>query len=100
MTDRLNRPADKSRPLLTEQRLAMLCLYANGHNTEQVADALGLNVNTVGRSIRITCQRLGATTREQAVAVAIARQLISMDDIRIPEADPPRVRGVRRKDSP
>jgi DNA-binding NarL/FixJ family response regulator len=95
--DRLQRAPDRHRPLLTDKRLTILRLYANGFTTQQVADQLGCTIDNIGTQTRIICQRLGARDRTHAVAVALARRLISASDIRIPEPDPPRIRGPLRK---
>ncbi|MGW2861892.1 LuxR C-terminal-related transcriptional regulator [Streptomyces sp. NPDC001205] len=78
------RPVDHARLLLTARRIEILRLYAHGYDTAGVAKVLFVSESTVKTHLRITCQRLGAINRTQAVAVALALNLLSPRDIEIP----------------
>ena len=57
----------------------MLQLLADGLTGEQVAERLALSSATVRVHIRNATTKLGAATRAQAVAVALARGEIEMN---------------------
>ena len=48
-------------------------LLANGHTGEEVAERLGISPATVRVHVRNATAKLGASTRTQAVAIAVAR---------------------------
>jgi len=63
MPDRGERPSEREREVLQQ--------YADGLHTEGVARMLGLGVEAVKADCRRAMARLGASTRTQAVAVAL-----------------------------
>ncbi|MEV5944837.1 LuxR C-terminal-related transcriptional regulator [Streptomyces sp. NPDC051994] len=93
------RPVDRNRPLLTARRIEILRLYANGYEAAGVAAELFVSESTVKTHLRLTCQRLGAANRTQAVAVAIALGLLPVRDIAIPPPRLPLVPGFLGKGS-
>ncbi|MFE4857312.1 response regulator transcription factor [Streptomyces sp. NPDC056670] len=78
------RPVDYARPLLTARRIEILRLYAHGHDTAEIAEAMLVSASTVKAQTRLACMRLGATNRTQAVAVAIALGILPLRDVEIP----------------
>lgn len=67
--------ADPAPTLSPRERDCLLAL-ARGLRLQAVAGELGLSVKTVDNHIAAAKRRLGAATREQAVALAIARGLL------------------------
>lgn len=67
--------ADTAPALSPRERDCLLAL-ARGQRLQAVAEDLGLSVKTVDNHIAAAKRRLGAATREQAVAIAIARGLL------------------------
>lgn len=61
---------------LTEAELAMLGLLAAGATRTQIAAATAYSVNTVKSYLRSAYRKLGATSRDEAVAAAMARGLL------------------------
>ena len=68
------RPADhrpkKRHPRLTARQQEVLGHLAAGHSTDQIAGELHLSRETVRNHVRHVLQRLGASSRLQAVAIA------------------------------
>jgi len=62
---------------LTERELAVLELLAEGLPHEEIGRRLGITAETVRSHLRKSCDRLGATTRTQAVAIALRMGLIT-----------------------
>lgn len=79
--------------VLAADQLEVLRLAANGAGTEQIASAQGRSVHAVKSQIQGILQRLGAIDRTQAVAVVMARGLLTPADIKLPEAKPRRKRA-------
>ena len=69
---RARRPAVKA----LSPREHRLTLLARGSQTKQIAAALGIAYSTAELHLRNARHRLGAITREQAVALAVAQHLI------------------------
>lgn len=61
---------------LTERELAVLGLLAEGLQHEEIGRRLGISSETVRTHLRKACDRLGASTRTQAVATALRLGLI------------------------
>lgn len=64
-------------PKLTRRQIECLRLIAEGCTTQEIADALGLSRHTVEHYVAAACDRLNAKTRSQAVALAVAQNLLS-----------------------
>jgi DNA-binding NarL/FixJ family response regulator len=62
---------------LTERELDVLRLLAEGLQHEDIGRRLGISAETVRTHLRKACDRLGATTRTQAVATALRDGLIA-----------------------
>ncbi len=63
-------------PLLTERQLEMLGHLQHGHSYEDIATALGLSVNTVRSHVRSVYERLGVSSKVEAVMVAMELGLL------------------------
>lgn len=62
---------------LTPREIDVLCLLAEGLQHEEIGRRLGISSETVRTHLRKACDRLGATTRTQAVATALRLGLIA-----------------------
>jgi DNA-binding NarL/FixJ family response regulator len=62
---------------LTPRELDVLSMLADGLSHEQIGAQLGIGAETVRTHMKKACNRLGATTRTQAVAVALRLGLIA-----------------------
>ncbi len=67
----------KDNPLTLREQEALLWL-AKGYRTDRISDRMNITNATVAFHIQSARKRLGAATREQAVALAIARGLIAV----------------------
>jgi len=63
-------------PALTPREKQCLIYLAMGWHTATMAEAFGTTVKTVEKQIASARARLGAATREQAVAIAIRKNLL------------------------
>jgi DNA-binding NarL/FixJ family response regulator len=61
---------------LTERETAVLSLLAEGLTYEEIGARLSIGAETVRTHLQKACERLGASTRTQAVATAIRQGLI------------------------
>ena len=69
-----------SEPIRLSRREAQCVeLLCHGLSNREIAERLGLAETTITMHIRRARERLGARTREQAVAVAIVQRLIDVD---------------------
>lgn len=64
---------------LSVRELEVLSMYANGGNETSIAADLGISRSTVKEHTREARRRLGAKTTTQAVALAVATDLIHID---------------------
>jgi DNA-binding NarL/FixJ family response regulator len=62
---------------LTRRQLEILELLAGGHSYEDIALALGLSVNTVRWHVKALYERLGASTKVEAVMIGIQLRLLN-----------------------
>ena len=72
------------RPLTRRQRETLL-LAANGNNNQQIAAWRGVTPNSVAQVLTAAYQRLGATSRAQAVAIALAVGELGVHEIHVPD---------------
>jgi LuxR family transcriptional regulator, transcriptional regulator of spore coat protein len=72
------------RPLTRRQRETLL-LAANGNSNQAIAAWFGVTPNSVAQILTAAYQRLGATSRAQAVAVALAVGELGVHEIHIPD---------------
>jgi DNA-binding NarL/FixJ family response regulator len=66
-----------STPRLTEREGAVLALLAEGLSHDEIGSRLSISGETVRTHVRKACDRLGATTRTEAVAKALRLGLIA-----------------------
>ena len=51
---------------------------ANGRTSDQIADDLGISVSAVKQHIAAVCEKLNASSRSEAVTIAIRRNLLKL----------------------
>jgi DNA-binding NarL/FixJ family response regulator len=68
--------AERAHPLTAREREVLRAL-ADGNTNEQIGAALGISPQTVRTHVQKSIEKLGATTRVQAVATALRESLIS-----------------------
>lgn len=69
--------AERGKPVLTAREESVLALLAEGLSNDQIGERLSISGETVRAHVRKACDRLGASTRTEAVATALRRGLIS-----------------------
>ncbi|CAO3378088.1 response regulator transcription factor [Azospirillum argentinense] len=62
--------------VLTAREKECLAYLAQGLRCRAMADAMGITVKTVEKQIESARKKVGAKTREQAVAIAVAKRLL------------------------
>lgn len=72
------------RPLTRRQRETLL-LAANGNSNQAIAARLGITTHSVTEILSAAYRRLGATSRAQAVAIALAVGELGVHEIHIPD---------------
>ena len=65
---------------LSKRELAVLEVYLRTPRVPQVAEELGVSVNTVKSQIRSIYRKLDVSTRDEAIAVALDRHLVRLPD--------------------
>jgi DNA-binding CsgD family transcriptional regulator len=83
-------PSPGDRPPLTRREREILGLLAEGMSGAQIAEKLVLSPETVRTHVRNAMAKLGASTRSQAVALALRREEI-VGRGRQPEAEAPAI---------
>jgi two-component system, NarL family, response regulator len=68
----------KDLPALTSREIEVLQLVAEGLRNQEVADSLGLSLNTVKVHVNRILEKLGAQDRTEAVTRALRRGLIAL----------------------
>lgn len=68
-----------TRVQLTPRELATLRLMANGESNKEIASALGISERTVKTHLSHLFEKLGVTSRTEAVRVATRRGLVRLD---------------------
>lgn len=63
-------------PPLTTREKQCLSYLALGLRLQELADRIGISTKTAEKQIASAKKKLGANTREQAVAIAISNKLI------------------------
>ncbi len=66
---------------LTDREFEVLRLLAKGVKNVQIAEDLGISVNTVESHVKKICNKLGAATRGEAVISAMQRGYLEMDEL-------------------
>ena len=64
---------------LTPRELATLRLMADGHSNKEIASALSISERTVKTHLGHLFEKLGVTSRTEAVRVATRRGLVRLD---------------------
>lgn len=62
--------------LLTNREREILALLADGLGNKQIAARLGISTNTVKTHLELLFERLGASSRAEAVAIGVRRGLL------------------------
>lgn len=63
-------------PNLSPRERQCLTFLAKGKRLKDIAESLGIKVKTVDKQVSSARDKLGATTNEQAVAIAIRANLL------------------------
>lgn len=71
-------PDPHAEQCLTTRETQCLQLLANGCSNDAISTELGIALSTVTMHLQNARRKLGAVTREQAIAIAISRGLISI----------------------
>jgi two-component system NarL family response regulator len=64
---------------LTPRELSVLRLLANGHSNKEIASTLAISERTVKTHLGHLFEKLGVTSRTEAVRVATRRGLVRFD---------------------
>lgn len=67
-------------PQLTERERVVLAAFLENDSVRDVADELVVSVNTVKSQLRSITRKLGASTRDEAIAIALDRHLLEPRD--------------------
>lgn len=67
-------------PNLSPREKQCLVFLAKGLRVDAVAEAMGVTAKTVEKQIASARAKLGAATREQAIAIAIRNNLLTGED--------------------
>lgn len=65
-------------PQLTERQTMILKAIISGLTTDSIASQQGISVSAVKQHVALICNKLGASTRAEAVAIALKKQLLKM----------------------
>lgn len=76
VTKSLMPASSDERPHLSPRELEIVALIADGHENKQIARRLGISETTVKTHLRSAFERLGVTSRSEAVATALRHGLI------------------------
>ena len=63
---------------LAKRQREVLLGVANGRTSDQIADDLGISVSAVKQHIAAVCEKLNASSRSEAVTIAIRRNLLKL----------------------
>jgi DNA-binding NarL/FixJ family response regulator len=63
-------------PPLTDRQREVLQLVAKGLTSADIARLLGISADAVNKHLTLVCERLDASNRSEAVAIAVGRHLI------------------------
>ena len=61
---------------LSKRQREILLAVSNGQTTDQIADSLGISVSAVKQHVTAVCEKLGASSRSEAVAIALRKHLL------------------------
>lgn len=80
----VKKPPVASGARLTQRQVQILRLYAQGLNSPEVAQELGLSQDTVRTHALHILERLKATGRAHAVGLGLVYGILTTDDVKIP----------------
>jgi NarL family two-component system response regulator LiaR len=63
---------------LSKRQREVLLGVAGGKTSEQIADELGISVSAVKQHITAACEKLGASSRAEAAAIALKKHLLKL----------------------
>lgn len=63
---------------LSKRQCEVLVGISNGHTSEQIAADLGISVSAVKQHISSACEKLGASSRAEAVSIALRKHLLKV----------------------
>lgn len=67
---------------LTDRELVILRYVAMGNTNKEIGEALNLDEQTIKNQASVILAKLNANNRAHAVALAMQRGLISLDDVK------------------
>lgn len=70
--------SDPHPPELTERQQRILEATSNGLSSEQIATKLGISAYAVNQHLDAIRRKLGASSRTEAVAIAIKKQILKI----------------------
>lgn len=70
---------------LTKRQREVLALAANGNSNAAIATWLGVQQDSIAKTLTAAYRRLGAADRAQAVAIALAVGELGIHQIHIPQ---------------
>lgn len=70
---------------LSDGQLEALLLTANGFTSRQIASRLGSTESGIHQRVNEAMHVLGARSRTHAIAICLARGLIAVEDIALPD---------------
>lgn len=69
-------------PKLSPRETELMSLLANGNTVAESARQMGVSRRTAVRHLQSARERLGAVTRDEAIALAVAFNLVSIERCR------------------
>ena len=69
---------DSAQPLLTDKQSDILQAIVQGKTNRQIADRFGISEDGVKKHLRLIFAKLNASSRAEAVAIALRKQLLKM----------------------
>ncbi len=69
-------PDNLGGPVLTHREREILALLADGFGNKQIAARLGISTNTVKTHLELMFEKLGVSSRAEAVAIGVKRGLL------------------------
>jgi DNA-binding NarL/FixJ family response regulator len=63
---------------LSKRQREVLLGVAGGKTSDQIADELGISVSAVKQHITAACEKLGASSRAEAAAIALKKHLLKL----------------------
>lgn len=68
-------------PFLTRDEHRVLVMLANGKERKEIAQALGLSIDTAKNRIEAVCVKLGAENSHHAIAIGFCTDILVPGDI-------------------